>query len=343
MWASFGSLSVLAWIMFAQSSWNTDVVWLIIQAQRSSQVMVEVRDRAEVFGCDAERRAREALQRIHRKHRAPVHIETIKSLDGAWIADVAGQRARTAKAEQLYILVARGERDVAVISARQGPASRLTDQERESIRRVFLEPLQAGELQSLWRYWQFCSPPKLGYRRGERAGDVAGPPPEPPRLGTSVPLLRPEFSVVANSSGHTRDHLWSGLLRELGPARRQIKGHLRLSLADNRPSPWRIFRRLTGLGGDFDFGRGSVALRRTGLWIEETPAGRPHFSGQTRVGPRDDPPELRNFCRSDDSTQGNGAPDALGGVQESGLFSPSLPCACTAPRNPPLEKDHGPS
>ena len=145
MWAMFGSLSVLPWIMFAQMSGNMDVTWLIIEAQRSPEVMVEVRDRAEVFGRDVERRALEALQQIHRKHRTPVHIETIKSLDGAWIADVAGQRARTAKAEQLYILVARSEREVGVISARHGPASRLTDQERESIRRAFLGPLQAGE------------------------------------------------------------------------------------------------------------------------------------------------------------------------------------------------------
>ena len=68
----------------------------------------------------AERRAREALQRIHRAHRIPVHIETIKSLDGAWIADVARRRGRMARAEQLYILVAGDERDVGVIAARHG-------------------------------------------------------------------------------------------------------------------------------------------------------------------------------------------------------------------------------
>ena len=106
---------------------------------------VEVRDHAEVFGSDAERRAREALQRIHRLHRTSVHIETIKSLDGAWIADVAGRRARMGNSEHLYILVAGGERDVGIIAARRGPASRLTDQERGSIRRAFLGPLQAGE------------------------------------------------------------------------------------------------------------------------------------------------------------------------------------------------------
>src|SRR3954454_1979192 len=106
MWASFGSLSVLPWILFAQSSWNMDAVPVITAAQPSSEVTVEVRDRAGVFGRDAERRAREALSRIHRKHRTPVRIETIGSLDGAWIADVARQRARMAGAEQLYILVA---------------------------------------------------------------------------------------------------------------------------------------------------------------------------------------------------------------------------------------------
>ena len=72
-------------------------------------------------------------------------IETIKSLDGAWIADVAQRRGRMAGADQLYILVAGSERDVGVIAARHGPASRLTDQQRESIRRAFLGPLQAGE------------------------------------------------------------------------------------------------------------------------------------------------------------------------------------------------------
>jgi uncharacterized membrane protein YgcG len=145
MWASFGSLSVVPWILFAQSSWNMDAVPVITAAQPSSEVTVEVRDRAGVFGRGAERRAGEALRRIHRDHRIPVLIETIESLDGAWIADVAQRRGRMAGPDRLYILVAGSERDVGVIAARHGPASRLTDQQRESIRRAFLGPLQAGE------------------------------------------------------------------------------------------------------------------------------------------------------------------------------------------------------
>ena len=58
MWASFGSLSVVPWILFAQSSWNMDAVPIITAPQPSIQATVEVRDRAGVFGSDAERRAR---------------------------------------------------------------------------------------------------------------------------------------------------------------------------------------------------------------------------------------------------------------------------------------------
>jgi uncharacterized membrane protein YgcG len=145
MWESFGSLSVVPWILFAQMSWDMSAVPVITAAPPPTEVAAEVRDRGEVFSRAAERRAQEALRRIHRDYRIPVSIETIKSLDGAWIADVAGRRARAADADQLYILVAGSERDVGVIAARHGPASHLTDQQRETIRRAFLGPLQAGE------------------------------------------------------------------------------------------------------------------------------------------------------------------------------------------------------
>lgn len=145
MWASFGSLSVVPWILFAQSSWNLDAVPVITAVQPSSKVTAEVRDRAGVFGRGAERRAREVLQRVHREHRFPVLVETVESLEGAWIADVARRRGRLAGADRFYVLVAGGEREVGVLAARRGPASRLTDQQRERVRLAFLGPLQAGE------------------------------------------------------------------------------------------------------------------------------------------------------------------------------------------------------
>src|SRR4051794_8768427 len=89
MWASFGSLSVVPWILFAQMSWSMDAVPVITAPQSSPEAAVEVQDRAAVFSRGATRRAREALGRVHRQHLTPVLIEAIESLDGAWIADVA--------------------------------------------------------------------------------------------------------------------------------------------------------------------------------------------------------------------------------------------------------------
>jgi hypothetical protein len=146
MRASFGSLLVVPWILFAQSSWNMDAVPVITAAApHEDRESATLKDRGELFGPDAGGRAREALRLVHRRHRAPVLIETVRSLDGVWIADAARQRAGSVDPDRLYILVAGDERDVGVVGARRGPASHLSDREREMIRRAFLGPLQAGK------------------------------------------------------------------------------------------------------------------------------------------------------------------------------------------------------
>lgn len=145
LWASFGSLSVVPWILFAQSSWNMETIPSILEASRTFEARPEIRDRAEVFDLKAARQLLETSRQANRKSQIPIHVETVKSLDGAWIADVARQKARTVRAGQLYVLVAVDERDVGVISAREGLASRLSDQDRGRIRRAFLGPIQVGE------------------------------------------------------------------------------------------------------------------------------------------------------------------------------------------------------
>ena len=55
MWTSFGTLSIVTWILFAQSSWNMDAVPVFSVAQLSSGASVEIRDRGEIFGPAAER------------------------------------------------------------------------------------------------------------------------------------------------------------------------------------------------------------------------------------------------------------------------------------------------
>lgn len=145
MWKSFASQLVVPWILFAQGPSMMDYVPVVSGAPPPAEAGAGVHDSADIFGSQASRQARKDLGRIHRESLVPVRIETVHSLDGARVAKVAGRRARSIEARQLSILMARDERDVEVVAARRGPASRLGDQQREQIRRAFLAPLQAGD------------------------------------------------------------------------------------------------------------------------------------------------------------------------------------------------------
>lgn len=146
MLGAFGSVLVLPWLLLARLDWDImDAVPTMTAAPAVSAVTVEVRDRAGMFDPVALQHAHDAFRRIHREHGVPVLIETIESLDGAWIADVARRRDELAGPDRLFILLAERERKVGVIAASSGPASRLTDQQRESIRQAFLGPLEAGD------------------------------------------------------------------------------------------------------------------------------------------------------------------------------------------------------
>lgn len=229
MLATFGSLSVVPWILFAQSSWNMDAVPVITVAQpREASATAAVQDRGEVFGHEAEQRARDALRRAHRGHRARVLVETVRSLDGAWIADVARRRSEMSGADGLYILVAGHEREVGVIGARRGPASRLTDQQREAIRRAFLGPLQAGE-------------PDEALDRGVRAIEAtlraaeAGQRSSPRDALLSVAVLLASLAVLLASKTWARGRR-SGRHSGVRPglSRRRHEGYARRALAGPR-------------------------------------------------------------------------------------------------------------
>src|SRR4051794_28641921 len=95
MMATFGRLTLAPWILFLQMSWTMDAVPVITSAPSAgAEAAVTIRDGGDVFGREAERRALAALRQVHRRHGTSVSIETVRSLDGARIADVAKRRAR---------------------------------------------------------------------------------------------------------------------------------------------------------------------------------------------------------------------------------------------------------
>src|SRR3954462_14728019 len=104
MWASFANQLVVPLILLAQGSSMMDYVPVISGAPPPAEAHAPVRDTADMFVIAALKQAQEDLSRIRREYLVPVRIETVMSLDGAWIADVAWRRARSVQSGQLYIL-----------------------------------------------------------------------------------------------------------------------------------------------------------------------------------------------------------------------------------------------
>jgi uncharacterized membrane protein YgcG len=100
-----------------------------------------IRDEAGMFGKEAVRRAREALERIEKDARVTVVIETIDSLDGEDIDAASLRRAKASGAKGIFILIAKQERKIEVRDYR----SFLGRDRRLAIRDAILEGFQKGD------------------------------------------------------------------------------------------------------------------------------------------------------------------------------------------------------
>ncbi len=72
-----------------------------------------------MFTPDAVRETREALAKIERKLGVPVLIETVETLKGETIDEVASRLARQSGAQGVFILVARKETKIEVLASRR--------------------------------------------------------------------------------------------------------------------------------------------------------------------------------------------------------------------------------
>lgn len=147
MQVPFGGLFILPWVLVAQMSWDMSAVPVITAAppRSPSELTIGVRDHANLFSRDAERRAGEVLRRIHRDHGVPVLIETVDSLGEEAISEVAWRRAKQLGSRGIYILVSGRDRDAVVVEARRVPDGRLSEPWRSTIRDAILGPLTAND------------------------------------------------------------------------------------------------------------------------------------------------------------------------------------------------------
>lgn len=103
-----------------------------------------IRDTAGMFSPDAVRQAQAQLDKIEREYQLPTTIETIETLDGEPVAEVAIDHAKRSGTHGIYILIAKREKafDIAVSNHYQ----RALDKTRErAIRAKFLEGFKAKD------------------------------------------------------------------------------------------------------------------------------------------------------------------------------------------------------
>ncbi len=76
-----------------------------------------VKDNAGLFGADAIKQANAELNRIERENSISTTVETIDSLDGATVSQKAKEHAQQSRTEGVYVLIAKKEGKIDVISS----------------------------------------------------------------------------------------------------------------------------------------------------------------------------------------------------------------------------------
>lgn len=96
----------------------------------------DVRDTAGLFGEEAVAKAKERLQQVERAYRVPVVIETLDTLGGAVLTDVATRHARREVGQGVFILLVKREAKTEMLVSREF-ASLFSSPLKETVRLAF--------------------------------------------------------------------------------------------------------------------------------------------------------------------------------------------------------------
>jgi uncharacterized protein GlcG (DUF336 family) len=113
--------------------------------QDSSNPGAAIRDEAKMFDPEAVRKAREVLERVERESKVPVVIETIESLEGQALGEVAARQARRAGTPGVFLLIAKKEHKISDPLPRRQLADRLPEPARRAILAAFLDEFKKGD------------------------------------------------------------------------------------------------------------------------------------------------------------------------------------------------------
>jgi glc operon protein GlcG len=104
----------------------------------------DIRDSADLFGDKAIAGAKRQIELIEQKYGVPVVIETIESLRGQPMDDVAVQHARQAAGHGVYVLASRRDHKLEVLVS-SAFKTRIPEAKRLAIRNAFVEGFKEGD------------------------------------------------------------------------------------------------------------------------------------------------------------------------------------------------------
>jgi glc operon protein GlcG len=105
-----------------------------------------LRDEAGMFSPEARARLQQALARVEQRHHVPIRIEAVASLEGEEVAEAAARRARESGQKGIYILVARKETKLQIVS--RDLRDRVGQEVVDSIRNTLIEGFRRGDFEA---------------------------------------------------------------------------------------------------------------------------------------------------------------------------------------------------
>ena len=110
----------------------------------SATPAAEIRDRAGMFRTETVKKALADLDRVESKDGVPITVETVTSLEGNDIEDVLPEHARRAGATGLYVLIAKNESKIRVLSSSKYRQA-LNATRTKAIANAFVGPFKSGD------------------------------------------------------------------------------------------------------------------------------------------------------------------------------------------------------
>lgn len=126
-------------------AWVAAIAIIQVASEQSLAGESQVRDVAGMFDRETVRKAREQLDKIESAYHVPVVIETIDSLNGEPVNDVAERHEREGGGKAIYVLIARENRRISRVLVPERLTGRFRESRLAEVRESFINQFKKSD------------------------------------------------------------------------------------------------------------------------------------------------------------------------------------------------------